>query len=222
MVTLKNDFLTIPDAPNYEINSELIVRNKKTGRILTPQKKGQYVSVKLCSSGKFLAGRSTKTLRAQALAALENGNKWLPVPSLGGKYELNSRGILRNASSKRTLKIFNRHHFISFRIPVNGKTNYFSLNSLLWEVFGVTPPLPVQPAVKCSAFKDGLYRNFDSLNACARFLAPLCFLSSGAVLYHLWKRKSDVYGWKISYTPPDEWSPEKESISRKLLRGVGK
>lgn len=31
---MKDNFLTIPDAPNYEINSDCVVRNKKTGKIL--------------------------------------------------------------------------------------------------------------------------------------------------------------------------------------------
>lgn len=30
---MKDDFLTIPDAPNYEINSEFVCRNKNTGEI---------------------------------------------------------------------------------------------------------------------------------------------------------------------------------------------
>ena len=32
---MKNDWLTIPNAPQYEINSDLVVRNKLTGKTLT-------------------------------------------------------------------------------------------------------------------------------------------------------------------------------------------
>lgn len=33
---MRNDWLTVPDAPQYEINSDLVVRNKLTGKTLTP------------------------------------------------------------------------------------------------------------------------------------------------------------------------------------------
>ena len=221
MVTLKNDFLTIPDAPNYEINSELIIRNKKTGRILASYTKGGCTVACPSATPCHRVWRSPKTFRSQALAAVK-GTTWFPVPSLNGSYEFSRNGYLRNAFSKRILKLFTKGNYKFFAVSVGGKHLCITLDSIRWEIFGVTPPVSKSTPVSCSAFKDDLYKNFDSLSACARFLASVCFISCSSVRKWLWKRKPVVDGWKISYFPPALWSPEKEAISRKLLRGVSK
>lgn len=220
VVTLKDDFLTIPDAPNYEINSQLVVRNKKTGRLLKAAIRKNRRIYWLISGGKRI-GRTGRTFRRQAVAAQHAD--WFPVPSLGGKYELNYTGTLRNSSTKKILKIHDSNNFFGFYPIFDGKLKAVSLKSLMWEVFGITPPPSSRRVpVPCSAVKNGVRKSFDSLQALARFLAKDQYFSVGAARYHLNKRRSEFGGWIITYAPPDDWTADKELVSKKILKGVGK
>ena len=61
----KDTFKTIKDFPNYEVNTDGLVRNKKTQRILKPFNNGfGYYQVCLCHEGK------QKKLRVHRLVAL--------------------------------------------------------------------------------------------------------------------------------------------------------
>lgn len=222
VVTLKNDFLTIPDAPDYEINSELILRNKSTGKILKPQvKKG--VPYYFVRTDKKPLYRTANSFRRQAVAAANpyDSSRWLPVPSLGGKYELNNRGLLRNSVTKRILTKIVHNRFIGFHIRSDDKKSFVTLKNLMWEVYGVVPQSLNSP-VSCSVFKNGVFKKFDSLRDCAVFLAGFIYLSSETIENYLGKRCTEFYGWKIKYAPRDFWSADKEAVSKKILRGVGK
>lgn len=98
---MRENFLTIPDAPDYEINSDLVVRNKTTGRVLKPIVKDGNAYYRLTLGGaKF---RTAKTFRRQAVDAVGN-SIFEPIPSTGGRYEINNAGIVRNALTKKKLK----------------------------------------------------------------------------------------------------------------------
>lgn len=219
---VKNDFLTIPDAPNYEINSQLILRNKSTGRILKPAIFYNKPYYKMRFDGKeFL--RSAISARCQAVAAANpsDSSRWTPVPSLGGKYEFSSNGNLRNASSKKILKKELLGTCAGFHVFPDGKLRWVSLKSLMWEIHGITCQSLNSP-VSCSAFKNGAYHKFLSLRACSRFIASSSFFSSSYVMDLLIKRQSLIGGWNIKYAPRDFWSADKEAVSKKMLQGVGK
>ena len=224
MIPLKNDFLTIPDAPNYEINSELIVRNKSTGQILKGVVKHNVPYYNVISFNKRIC-RTGKSFRHKAEVALITADSlhWLPVPSLNGKYELNDRGKLRNAVTKRILKKKFHNRFIGFDIRFGGKRLNVSLKNLMWEVFGVYYQPSNRTPLSCSARKNGVLKKFDSLKALAFFLADATNKASAvAIERYLNNRCPEFYGWKISYASRDEWTAEKDAVSKKLLRGVGK
>lgn len=112
---MKNDFLLIPDAPAYEINSELCVRNVKTGRFLKPwchcYTKKFYVRLTVTPDGRTLS-RQPRELRRQAVMSIGKGNFFLPIPSTNGRYEINPRGILRNVRTRRIIKS-NSHNMVT-------------------------------------------------------------------------------------------------------------
>lgn len=219
MVTLKNDFLTIPDAPNFEINSELIVRNKIAGNILkgVVNNKVRYYLLRI---GDKTFYRSAKSFRRQAVVAAKNQSRWLPVPSLGGKYELSRSGKLRNSNTKRFLNLHTSRNYIGFRTWFNGKPKFVTLKSLLWEVFGITCSPSKRTPVSCSAVKNRIFKKFDCLRDLAAFLAAQNNkLSFYTIEARLSKRCSEIDGWKIKYATRDVWSDENEAVSRKMLRG---
>lgn len=187
---MKENFLTIPDAPNYEVNSDLIVRNKKTGRIIKPQYDGR-IAVQLHNCKRIQ--KQPHTFRRLAKAALDK-REWFPVPSLNYLYELNKHGLLRRIKSKRLLKLNNK---LCYHISINGKGLKVSRSSLLWEVFGKTfcSSLPVPTTL----IKDRRVYHFPSLNQAILFLAPKINYSYGRINDIFKNRLTNFCGWKISY-----------------------
>ncbi len=186
------NFLTIPAAPNYEINSRLVVRNKKTGRILTPSKN---LTVCVRVDGKtrtFLL----KTIREQALAAVETV-KFYPIPSTGNKYEMNRNGKVRNAKTKRVLKTTDGGNVV--HLAYGGKGYAISITMLKWEVFGITPSKSAQTPKPLSVSKGNRRFFFDTKAACARFLAAELTYSTAGILYYLSANKNWIHGWTVKY-----------------------
>lgn len=189
---MKNDFLTIPDAPNYEINSKLIVRNKTTGKILKP-KLGKYVRMSV--NNKFVCG-TLKNLYANA----KDRQEWQSVPSLNGTYELTKKGSLRKTSTKILIKRCRDKS--GYNVCLNGKRIFVTIKSLLWEVFGVI--LKTRPtSILVTIIHDRLSWKFPSITQAAKFLAPKLFLGVPAVRYHMTNRRPNICGWKIYYKDPD-------------------
>lgn len=212
---MKDDFLPIPDAPDYEINSELICRNSKTDHIMTPflKKRNQNLYYSLFSQSNHVGRdivRTAKTLRAQAVAAVTDST-FEPIPSLDGRYEVNNRGIIRNAKTKRIIKR-DKDGFLHV-LTKDGRIGVHP-NTYLWEVHG-SYRKPKRQKVKCSAENEWGKHFFDSLSACARFLASKVFLSFEAVkYYYLVHRKPEIYGWKITYYEED---PSADNWNRQAL-----
>lgn len=142
---MRQDFLTIPAAPNYEINSNFVCRNKKTGYVLKLYKEkngSEYYSMMTPAGKKY--HRGPKFLRRVALAAA-NEDSFEPIPSLDYRYEINRAGTVRNAKTKRIVKpIAKNRKSISFRY--SGR-NFICRNigELLWEVHGQTFKPTKQP-----------------------------------------------------------------------------
>lgn len=61
------EWRTIAEAYRYEISSEGRVRNKKTGRVLKPQKIGRTTTVQLVDAG-YKITRSVQLLATRAFA----------------------------------------------------------------------------------------------------------------------------------------------------------
>ena len=215
---MKNDFLTIPDAPKYEINSELIVRIKKSGKFKKQYKRNSGYMFYLFNAGKKVA-RSPKTLRAQALAAIRSDSCWFPVPSLNYLYEFSRNGCLRNAKSKRVLKMTIRGNYKYFSPSVGGNILNVTVDSLMWEIFGVIPVRPHCARIQVVITKDGLVKKFDSLADCSRFFAAFCFIPFRSAQTYLSNRQTVIDGWQIKYLPSDDWTDEKQKISDSFKRG---
>lgn len=193
---MREDFLTIPDAPNYEINSELICRNKKTGRLLKKcslygQEANFTYSLRVNKVGRRVRAI---TLRNKAEAAVET-MEWLPVPSLGYLYELNKRGALRNIKTK----LRNKNIGGCYWLTIDKENVVVSKTSLLWEVFGILPKNNRLRRQPCIVSKGNQRYHFDSLTEAAKFLAPKIFYSLSQVKYYFWQRKTYIFGWRINY-----------------------
>ena len=188
---MRENFLTIPDAPDYEINSDLVVRNKKTGRCLKPIIKDGNAYYRLnLGGGKF---RTAKTFRRQAVNAVGN-SIFEPIPSTGGRYEINNAGIVRNAHTKKKLK----PHKKSVRF-FDGHNQYFyaSINSLLWEVFGRIPKNKAK--ISCTVENAHGKHFFPNMAAAAKFLSPKIYLTFGTLKTYFYRRVPKIYDWQITY-----------------------
>ena len=132
-------------------------------------------------------------------------NEWLPVPSLNYRYEVDPRGRLRNAKTKKCLRASARGAYHAYCVSVCGKKMSVSVKSLLWEVHGIVPKkrrnkIPV--TIKKGT--DALY--FESLKKAAKYLATLIHYSSGQIVTFFAKRSADICGWQITYHLPDDLS----------------
>ena len=116
---------------------------------------------------------------------------FLPIPSLNNLYEINSRGIVRNANSKQILQ-----PLFCFAKLKTSRT----VASLLWEVYGIKPKVRNSRPVSVSC-KDhcGKKYFFNSLKSCAKFLSPKTKYPVKTLEDYLSDRKSEIGEWKIFY-----------------------
>ena len=193
------NFLTIPDAPNYEINSQLVCRNKKTGKILkvciVPHRRTYY---SLRPPGwKHTLKRSPETLRAQAVEAAKPGKNFEPIPSLGYRYEINPRGVVRNSATKKILQRKGHGHCVEVHFG-EGKYVMRTVVDLLWEVHGIVKLRRFRPT-PCYAENAHSKHFFPHMKACARFLAPKFNRAVHTIYCHLCERRTTIGEWKITY-----------------------
>lgn len=197
----KTDFLTIPEAPNYEINGLLKVRNKTTGKLLKGwiEKKSKARHVFLTFKYKKYRGRIFRVdgLYQKALAAW-NRRDWYPIPMLGDRYELNYDWQVRNAKTgqilKPTIAYGNLHYF--FRI--NGKLKNFLLSTLVNNAFR-TGIKRKKRRVGVRIQREGKAYFFYSLRACGKFLANHVAYTPDVIKNKLCKRPKELFGWLIKY-----------------------
>lgn len=196
---MRNNFLPIPDAPNYEINSQLICRNRRTKEILginIDYKKFQYYSLRT-HWRKGTVKRSPETFRAQAEAATKNG-KFEPIGSLNGQYEIDEKGTIRNAVTKRIIKTTRNGKIVNLRC--NGVYASRAVADLLWEAHGIIVERRYRPQ---PCFIENAHGKifFPYLRACARYLAPKIFYAVSTIAHWLGDRREQIGEWKISYPP---------------------
>lgn len=215
---MRNDFLTIPGT-NYEINSELVCRNKKTGRLLTAYKdKNKTWTFNLFVDGKTKS-RSAKSWRRVAKAATMP-DTFIPIPSLNGRYEINYVGTVRNVKTKVILKPYSRCRSILFNI--DKKKFIRAIADLLWEAHGKIIKRRFRPC-PCSAESKSGKNFFDNLTQCAHFLAPKVFYAVGTVKDYLYRRDTFIGEWKITYLESDPTeiksvSKENERVARRMKK----
>ena len=199
---MKNDWLTIPDAPNYEINSELICRNRRTKKLLKifrDSKNFRYYSLHSKDKSHTIK-RNPKTFRSQAEAAAVHGT-FEPLPSFNGAYEINKCGVLRNSNTKIVRKTNGSGKSYNLK-STDGKYISVSIASLLWEAHGIIFKRRFRPC-PCTIERDGQRFTFPNMNACARFLSPKVYLSARGIADHLNRREAVVFGWRVTYHDND-------------------
>ena len=194
-MTTIDDFLPIPDAPNYEINSEFICRNRKTGYVLKPQKLNGKSYYTVYSVDRQRLKRLPTFLRRLAVGSREDFYE--PIPSTNFRYEINKCGKVRNARTKKVIQERRNRRAVLLRYD-GGKQVVRSISNLLWEVYGKVPKRLFKPC-PCSAENKHGKHFFPSLTACARFLAPEIFLSAIWSHQRLCNREPTIDEWKITY-----------------------
>lgn len=125
----------------YEVNRCGEVRNTKTKRILKPR-------YRLYDAFKKDTTRSCESLMVEVFGSsfenYANTAEFYPIPSTGGRYELNGRGELRNSFTKKySPKLYH----------ISELNNLKSLQSFLNEVFGKKNKIFVKSVNEFNEFK---------------------------------------------------------------------
>lgn len=192
---MRDDFLTIPGAPNYEINSQLVVRNSRTGKIVKGYFNKTWGSVRVnLYVNKRYAFSDVYDLWEKAVAA--HGDYWEAVPSLNDLYELNPKGILRDAKTKLHLTKCVDGVRKVYHVKMNGVEHVCDVKELLKEVYGIGSG---GQGIPVTLRHDGRVFKFDSLSAAARFLSERTDIKVGTLLGCLNRRDVEIGGWNIKY-----------------------
>ncbi len=202
---IKENFLPIPDAPNYEINSQLIVRNKKRGTTSTPYLPAESLS--LYVNGKRIS-RMAGCCRRRAVAEKNKGT-WLPIPSLNNLYEINKQGLVRVARTKRIKKPHNKHWYFFI---VNGTRKCVPQATLLWEVHGILSRRKFFKRIPVTAEFNDQKVTFETLSTLAKFLAKKTFWAFWTIMKHLSSRVAEFAGWKITYHLPKDLTDVTDTV----------
>lgn len=190
----EDDWLTIPDAPNYEVNGQCVVRSKKHDRPLKICR-GQY---HIKDAHGVQIGRKGDTFRWQAEAAAGK-TEWASIPSLPN-YEIDARGTLRNAKTKRPLKLLHGKYYV-FN---NGKYTFRSREQLLYEVWGIEPKRYLIVPVILSKGNSVVY--YETSKRAAQFLAEQLHYCFSTMQRRLNRRDAKIGEWSVTYLIGDvDW-----------------
>lgn len=214
---IQSGWLTIPDAPNYEINSDLQVRNKITGRFLklSIKKRGAnyYQLWQNTVTGKVIA-RKPESLLMQARAALAVTN-FAPLLPPFDLYEVDKRGRCRNRLTKKLLQCRNSNQY-SLHNQLTKKTCSRSVNDLLWETHGQKKSGFRRVPVWAEHPSGKFY--FTTCIACARFLKDILHYSLQTLITYFKKRKPTIGDWKFTYLVDDEPQWNKHALNSEARR----
>ena len=182
----------------YEITKSGILRNSKTKHVIKPVPNSNY---RLHLHGKFV-----RFSRAFLLFnTFGGGGGFLPVPSFDYRYEISKKGVVRNAKTKKIIK---SRKYCNIMIVClrknNGKTSFFSVNQLLWEVWGVIPERTSPSPVPVSLSKNAEHYYFPSMRKAAFFLSTKLFYSTHYIRTKFQARLSCIEGWNVRYKVPEE------------------
>ena len=121
-----------------------------------------------------------------------------PIPSLGGRYEITPNGYVRNAKTKRLLKRV--AGCVRVRQKGSRNVNRYSIDSLLFEVFGVIPLKRVfREPQGVTLIKGSEHYYLESIIKAAHFLAPRIHYSYSWTQKRMTKRYTKIEGWQIIY-----------------------
>ena len=198
-----NSFLTIPIAPDYEINAKLVCRNKTTKQLLKPQRKKTSRFLYYClrdTQGNSMQKNAISLYTLAVEELREHKEFWLPIPSLDYRYEISIHGVIRNAKTKHILKQDRRGGRVCMRH--NGKDVFRSVADLLWEVHGIIKK-GRHRHISCFAENHSSKFFFENLKACARFLATKIYYAVRTIHNWLSEGKSTFGDWSVTFIDTD-------------------
>lgn len=124
----------------------------------------------------------------------------MPIPSSKNKYEIDSRGNVRNARTKRKVKprIVNQSPIVNMYMG-NGKYIVRSIQQLMFEVHGVEPTKLPPPVTPVWIFKGTEILYFANMKSAAVYLSAKLFYRADTIRKFFTERKTEIKGWKIKY-----------------------
>ena len=120
-----------------------------------------------------------------------------PIPSLNYRYEVNERGYVRNARTKKRLK---RYKYNKLRKKADGSVYDISVNQLLFEVHGKIPAESPFRRPQAVTLINGLERRyFPTIQKASKFLSGRVDRCASSIRHILAARKTELYGWSVIY-----------------------
>ena len=207
----KKRFVTIPDAPDYEINGYFKIRNKLTGKILKLKKPANPhhtpIAVIHCKRYGIIQRTVTNLYEEAVTCATTDSDDWDPINSLGGRYEFNpiTRQV-RNSRTKKliTPKIVGNCTLFKFCVK-HGVTVHKSIKRLLEEMYEIphkrrSHPVPI--IIREGSSKrnfDGHGYSFKTIKDAAKFLSEKTGYVADWCRKLLNRRIKFVGDYKITY-----------------------
>ena len=143
------DFRTIKEFPKYEINSDGVVRNKKTRRCLKVHR-NYFVRLvkdkKNCGCTVSINTLKWNTFRNDKKS--KNHPKFETIKEFPN-YEINIDGVIRNRSTGRIMK--GKELYGLYK---DGKQYGRSINTLKYDVFGIQTPITVSTYKRSLTMKE--------------------------------------------------------------------
>lgn len=149
---------------------------------------------------------------------------YLPIPSAQNKYEIDTRGNVRNAHTKYVLKSSLQNQTPVVHLFIDGKSIARSVRQLLWEVHGIKPTRLHLSPIPVWLFKDGEILYFECMKKAALFLSMKLFYTVKTIVNVMIKRQPEFKGWKIKYCEEEKriYRSTDQIIGSKYLRRENK
>lgn len=121
-------------------------------------------------------------------------NDFKPIARLDGRYEINSDGVVRNATNKYILSPYRNAQALYYRI---GERTY-SRRRLLFEVHGLVAGR-MRNKVPVTLSKGAESYRFESSLSAAKYLSPRVYYSVVTLCRRFSERIKNINGWRVSY-----------------------
>ena len=193
-------FMPIPDAPDYAINEQRVIINRRTGKPIKHSFRAErnYYTATVFNGDRQIK-RSVETFYRQALNAYTRSQAhWKAIPSTGGRYEIAIDGAIRNAATKKVMGEFRDGSYVYVSLFVDGKPRHFPVKALYAEVYPAEYRRRAR-SIKVQLSRDGAYFHFDTIKACAKFLTKRVFFCEDVIRKKMHRREHDLFGYCAKY-----------------------
>lgn len=141
-----------------------------------------------------------------------------PIPGYGDRYEISTKGVVRNRFTKKKLKLQPNG---CYRLWDDVHIKDRSKTSLIYEVYDVDKR-QCAPAVPVILSKGRCREYFETLTEASEYLATILPLTFDGVRRYFKMRRQEIYGWTVKYMHDikDNYSKELNSLARRQRRAV--